>query len=37
LVYATDPRLNEHISGAYILGTQKAGQPAELPDAAPPL
>ncbi len=37
LVYATDPRLNEAIRGAYILGTQKAGQPAELPDAAPPL
>ena len=37
LVYATDPRLNENIAGAYILGTQKAGQPAELPDADPPL
>lgn len=37
LAYATDPRLNEHIAGAYILGTQKAGQPAELPDAQPPL
>jgi hypothetical protein len=37
LVYATDPRLNEAIRGAYILGTQKAGQPAELPDATGPL
>jgi hypothetical protein len=37
LVYATDPRLNESIRGAYILGTQKAGSPAELPDAQPPL
>lgn len=27
LVYATDPRLNEHISGSYVLGTQKAGHP----------
>lgn len=37
LVYATDPRLNEEIRGAYILGTQKAGEPAMLPDAEPPL
>lgn len=37
LVYATDPRLNEEIRGAYILGTQKAGEPAILPDAEPPL
>jgi hypothetical protein len=37
LVYATDPRLNEEIRGAYILGTQKAGEPAVLPDAEPPL
>jgi hypothetical protein len=37
LVYATDPRLNESIRGAYILGTQKAGQPSTLPDATGPL
>lgn len=37
LVYATDPRLNEAIRGAYILGTQEAGQPEILPDAQPPL
>jgi len=37
LVYATDPRLNEAIRGAYILGTQKADQPEFLPDADPPL
>jgi hypothetical protein len=37
LVYATDPRLNEAIIGAYVVGTQKAGQPAELPDATGPL
>lgn len=37
LVYATDPRLNQNIAGAYVLGTQKAGQPANVPDAQPPL
>jgi len=37
LVYATDPRLNQALAGAYVLGTQKAGQPAQLPDAQPPL
>jgi hypothetical protein len=37
LVYATDPRVNEEIAGAVILGTQKAGEPAILPDAEPPL
>jgi uncharacterized protein YycO len=37
LVYATDPRSNEEIRGAYILGTQKAGEPSMLPDAEPPL
>lgn len=37
LVYATDPRLHEHMRGAYILGTQKAGQPEELPSAEDPL
>ncbi len=37
LVYATDPRLNQSIYGAEILGTQKAGHPAELPDAQDPL
>lgn len=36
LVYVTDPRLNESIYGAYILGTQKAGQ-SVLPEAQPPL
>jgi hypothetical protein len=37
LTYATDPRLNQELLGAYILGTQKAGQPAQLPDAEDPL
>jgi uncharacterized protein YycO len=37
LVYATDPRLNEAIQGAYQLGTQKAGHPAQLPGAEDPL
>ncbi len=37
LVYATDPRLNQALAGAYVLGTQKAGKPEELPDAQPPL
>jgi len=37
LVYATDPRLNEAIRGAYIIGKQEAGQPEILPDAQPPL
>lgn len=37
LVYATDPRLNESISGAYIVGRQEAGTPEILPDAEPPL
>lgn len=37
LVYATDPRLNSAIAGAYVLGTQKAGTPVSLPDAQPPL
>lgn len=37
LVYATDPRSNEAIAGAYYVGTQKAGHPAELPDATGPL
>jgi hypothetical protein len=37
LVYATDPRLNQSIIGAYVLGTQKAGTPSNAPDAQPPL
>lgn len=37
LVYATDPRSQVHLAGAYVLGTQKAGTPVELPDASPPL
>lgn len=37
LVYATDPRLNEAIRGAYVLGVQEAGTPEILPDAQPPL
>lgn len=35
LVYATDPRLNKEIAGAYILGVQPAGTPAELPTQEP--
>ncbi len=37
LVYATDPRLNQEIAGAYVIGVQKAGEPEILPDAEPPL
>ncbi len=37
LVYATDPRLNEAIRGAYIIGKQEAGEPEILPDASGPL
>ena len=32
---ATDPRLNEELIGAYILGVQPAGTPAELPNQDP--
>lgn len=35
LVYATDPRLNQAILGAYVLGVQPAGTPAELPTQEP--
>lgn len=35
LVYASDPRLNEAIRGAYILGVQPAGTPANLPTQEP--
>lgn len=32
LVYATDPRLNEYIVGAYVIAQEKTGSP-EFPDA----
>lgn len=35
LVYATDPRLNEAIRGAYILGTTPAGANPQLPEQPP--